>query len=166
MRSFVDKKGVLFDLDGTLVDSKPGIFAAIRYTFRELQLPELSEEDMDRFIGPSIGSSFRNVCGFSDEETEQAIELFRAYYREKGLYECTVYPGLTRLLQILKEENRKVALSTKKPEIFARQILQSLFLKKAQLDCRILRRGARSMLKFRYGRTRTLSARIGNRPGR
>ena len=47
MRSFVDKKGVLFDLDGTLVDSKPGIFAAIRYTFRELQLPELSEEDMD-----------------------------------------------------------------------------------------------------------------------
>ena len=123
MRSFVDKKGVLFDLDGTLVDSKPGIFAAIRYTFRELQLPELSEEDMDRFIGPSIGSSFRNVCGFSDEETEQAIELFRAYYREKGLYECTVYPGLTRLLQILKEENRKVALSTKKPEIFARQIL-------------------------------------------
>ena len=48
MRSFVDKKGVLFDLDGTLVDSKPGIFAAIRYTFRELQLPELSEEDMDR----------------------------------------------------------------------------------------------------------------------
>ena len=123
MRSFVDKKGVLFDLDGTLVDSKPGIFAAIRYTFRELQLPELSEEDMDRFIGPSIGSSFRNVCGFSDEETEQAIELFRAYFREKGLYECTVYPGLTRLLQILKEENRKVALSTKKPEIFARQIL-------------------------------------------
>ena len=49
--------------------------------------------------------------------------MFRAYYREKGLYECTVYPGLTRLLQILKEENRKVALSTKKPEIFARQIL-------------------------------------------
>ena len=123
MRSFVDKKGVLFDLDGTLVDSKPGIFAAIRYTFRELQLPELSEEEMDRFIGPSIGSSFRNVCGFSDEQTEQAVALFRAYYREKGLYECTVYPGLTRLLQMLKEENRKVALSTKKPEIFARKIL-------------------------------------------
>lgn len=123
MRSFIDKKGILFDLDGTLVDSKPGIFAAIRYTFQQLHLPELSEEEMDRFIGPSIGSSFRNVCGFSDEQTEQAITLFRTYYGEKGLYECTVYPGLTGLLQMLKEENRKIALSTKKPEIFARKIL-------------------------------------------
>ena len=42
MRSFVEKKGILFDLDGTLVDSKPGIFGTIRYTFRELQLPQLS----------------------------------------------------------------------------------------------------------------------------
>lgn len=123
MRSFIDKKGILFDLDGTLVDSKPGIFGAIRYTFRELHLPQLSEEEMDRFIGPSIGSSFRNVCGFSDEQTQQAIALFRTYYQEKGLYECMLYPGLTGLLQMLKEENRKIALSTKKPEIFARQIL-------------------------------------------
>jgi len=123
MRSFIDKKGILFDLDGTLVDSKPGIFGAIRYTFHELHLPQLSEEEMDRFIGPSIGSSFRNVCGFSDEQTEQAIALFRTYYQEKGLYECMLYPGLTGLLQMLKEENRKIALSTKKPEIFARQIL-------------------------------------------
>lgn len=123
MRSFIDKKGILFDLDGTLVDSKPGIFGAIRYTFRELHLPQLSEEEMDRFIGPSIGSSFRNVCGFSDEQAQQAIALFRTYYQEKGLYECMLYPGLTGLLQMLKEENRKIALSTKKPEIFARQIL-------------------------------------------
>ena len=86
MRSFVDKKGVLFDLDGTLVDSKPGIFAAIRYTFRELQLPELSEEDMDRFIGPSIGSSFRNVCGFPTKRRSRPLSCFG---RITGKRDCT-----------------------------------------------------------------------------
>ena len=63
-----NKKAVLFDLDGTLIDSKPGIFNAIDYTMEQLHLPMLSEETKDRFIGPSIGTSFRDVCGF-DEET-------------------------------------------------------------------------------------------------
>ncbi len=86
MRSFVDKKGVLFDLDGTLVDSKPGIFAAIRYTFRELQLPELSEEDMIVLSARPLALPFEMSAAFPTKRRSRPLSCFG---RITGKRDCT-----------------------------------------------------------------------------
>lgn len=121
-----NKKAVLFDLDGTLIDSKPGIFNAIDYTMEQLHLPMLSEETKDRFIGPSIGTSFRDVCGFDEETVQTAITLFRTYYKAQGMFECALYPQIDALIRLLRSQGKTIALATKKPEVFAIEILKKL----------------------------------------
>lgn len=121
-----EKQAVLFDLDGTLIDSKPGIFHAIDYTMEALHKPMLSDETKDRFIGPSIGTSFREVCGFDESLVQTAITLFRTYYKAQGMFECTLYKDLDRLIALLRSQGKTIALATKKPEVFAVEILKKL----------------------------------------
>ncbi len=121
-----NKQAVLFDLDGTLIDSKRGIFNAIDYAMENLNLPMLSDAVKDRFIGPSIGTSFRDVCGFDDETVQKAITLFRTYYKAQGMFESALYPQIDELIRLLRSREKKIALATKKPEVFAVEILKKL----------------------------------------
>lgn len=121
---FTEKQAVLFDLDGTVIDSRPGIFQSLHYAFKKLGLPIPSDEVLSRFFGPSLATSFHNVCGFDDELTEKMIEAYREYYRPTGMFECEVYPGIEKLIRALREQGKKVVLATKKPELFAAQILE------------------------------------------
>ena len=114
---------ILFDLDGTVMDSAPGISRSIRYALDRMdrQLPD--GLDMKVFFGPPLKTSFRNVCGFSESDAERAVALYREYYGDQGLFECSVYPGVAELLARLNAEGRTVALATAKPETFSRRIL-------------------------------------------
>ena len=91
-----------------------------------LHKPMLSDETKDRFIGPSIGTSFREVCGFDESLVQTAITLFRTYYKAQGMFECTLYRGLDRLIALLRSQGKTIALATKKPEVFAVEILKKL----------------------------------------
>ncbi len=128
MLPFHQRTLFLFDLDGTVIDSKDGIFGGIRYTMERLKMGEMPESIMRQFIGPSIGASFRRHYQFTLEQAEQAVSIYREYYGVQGLLECRLYDGIRELALRLKAQGKKVALATKKPEMYAKKIMDNLHM--------------------------------------
>ena len=121
---------VLFDLDGTIIDSGKGVLNAAKYAMNFYGDPIPEMEELRKFMGPPLKDSFMGICGYSEEKAARAIDVYREYYRETGIHENTVYEGMAQLIADLKEEGRCVIVATSKPEIFARQILEELDIAK------------------------------------
>ena len=115
---------VLFDLDGTLVDSGLGVTNSAAYALRKWGREVPDRTSLNRFIGPPLAWSFQTYHGFTAEESRQAIQDYREYYRDKGIYEAEVYPGIEELLKDLKQQGLTLVVATSKPEVFARRILE------------------------------------------
>lgn len=115
---------ILFDLDGTVTDSALGITNSVMYALNKYGIAVNERSELNRFVGPPLHDSFKNFYGFSNEEANIAVEYYREYYVDKGIFENTVYNGIEELLQSLKENGRILILATSKPEIFAKQILE------------------------------------------
>ena len=118
-----DYNVILFDLDGTLTDSAPGILNSVRYACRKLGLEIPPEATLRKFLGPPLIESFRVLLGLPDSEAGRALAAFREYFPTKGLFENDVYPGVPALLADLKAAGKTVGLATSKPEEYARQIM-------------------------------------------
>ena len=115
---------ILFDLDGTLTDPGIGITNSVAYALKRWNIEVEDRKSLYRFIGPPLQDSFREYYGFSQEDALRAVDVYREYFREKGLYENEVYPGVEKLLQVLKEPGKTLILATSKPEEFAVRILR------------------------------------------
>ena len=104
-------KYVLFDLDGTLTDPKEGITKSFQYA---LQFFDIQEElsNLLKVIGPPLLDSFMDFYGFTREKAEAAVEKYRERFREKGIYENALYPGVQEMLLDLKSHGAKIALAT------------------------------------------------------
>lgn len=89
----------IFDLDGTITDSAPGIMNSIKYALEKNHLPMLSEEQLRSFIGPPLRGQFCKVCGLADEESARMVEDYREYYRDKGIFGNNVYDGVIEMLE-------------------------------------------------------------------
>lgn len=120
----MDYRYILFDLDGTLTQSGPGIMNSVRYALKKMGFPELPEETLRKFVGPPLADSMMRYSRMTREQAAQAIVCYREYYTAKGMFENTLYPGVEKMLRDLKEGGRVLALSTSKPELFAGQILE------------------------------------------
>lgn len=107
---------ILFDLDGTLTDSKEGIFNCLKYAFEKLGKPTPPESTLIRFIGPPLQDSFMRFCGFDEETAIRGIQLFRERYAPIGKFENSAAPGMAELCARLKEKGYVLALSSSKPE--------------------------------------------------
>ncbi len=114
----------LFDLDGTIVDSGLGITNAVMYSLKKWGIEEKNRQNLYRFVGPPLYESYEKYYGFSKEEAIKAVEVYREYYREKGVLEYEVYEGIAFVLGELKARGKKVILATSKPEVFAKRILE------------------------------------------
>ena len=119
-------KAVLWDMDGTLFDTKRGIEMAVRETLDTVGLPQIKDEEVEDFIGPPIQFGFRDICKLPMEEALKAADVFRKYYREKGyVTECDPYPDLLERLKDLKEKGFHNAVCTLKKQDMAERIIRN-----------------------------------------
>ena len=115
---------VIFDLDGTLTDSKPGILSSVRYALSQLHLEDPGEKTLEDFIGPPLQVSFERWFGLTGDENANAIRIYREYYEKQGMLENSLYPGIAYLLENLKERGIHLAVASCKPEKYVIPILQ------------------------------------------
>lgn len=115
---------VLFDLDGTLTDPGLGITNSVAYALKRWNIEVADRTSLYKFIGPPLQDSFAKYYGFSPEDALRAVEVYREYFREKGLYENEVYPGVEAMLKTLRNQGKTLIVATSKPEAFAIKILK------------------------------------------
>lgn len=125
-----DYKAVLFDLDGTLIDTSRGVIDCIKLTIEKLQLPPLSMEDILKFIGPPLQNSFRDICHLDEDMISLAVKTFRGYYTGDNLFNVEIYEGIFELLDYLKSKGIKIAVATYKQESFAKTLLEHFEISK------------------------------------
>ena len=117
-------KFILFDLDGTLIYSHPGIHAGFRYALKELGEKEPTQEQLGRCIGPSLMYSFQTYFGLSEERAALATEKYREQYSKTGVYENMPVEGALDGLKALKKAGFKMAMATSKPYVYANIIAE------------------------------------------
>ena len=117
----------LFDLDGTLIDSAEGICRCINYALEKLDQSLIPAEQLRFCLGPPLRSVFRRLLDTDDmERIEKGVALYRERFAAKGLYECTVYPGIEETLIELQNQGASIYLVTSKVKIYAERIIEHL----------------------------------------
>lgn len=116
-------KNIFFDLDGTVTDSGPGIVKSVQYALRCYGIDEPDLDKLNSFVGPPLYKSFMDYLDCSEEEAKEAVECYREYYAENGLYDNKLYDGIESLLYNLKEKGYKIILASSKPRIYVKRIL-------------------------------------------
>ncbi len=120
------KTTILFDLDGTLVNTEEGVDKSVRYTLEKYGMKEPDRNTVRRFIGPLLVDSFQREYGFSREKAEEADLIFRERYETIGLFECELFHGVKEALKILKEKGYKISVASSKEEVPCQRILERL----------------------------------------
>ena len=115
---------VLFDLDGTLTDNSEGIIKSARFALDRMGFPNEPDSVLRRFIGPPLHDSFMKFYGFTKEKAFEAVDNYRIRYKEKGVYENNLFPGLCEMLKELREKGAKLCVATSKPGVFTEVILK------------------------------------------
>ena len=120
-------KVILFDLDGTLTDSAPGIVRCVEESLKPFGIT-VDLADVTGFIGPPLTWSYPHYCGLTEEETTRAVALFQERYAREGKFENSVYAGIPEALAALRKRGYTLGVATSKPEVFAGEIVEHFAL--------------------------------------
>jgi phosphoglycolate phosphatase len=129
MSSAAAHRNVLFDLDGTLVDSRPGIVAGLRHAMRQLGHELSADGPLDWAIGPPLWDVMARLLEpFGDAEVDRAVALYREWYGSVGLFDALPYPGVPEVLDGLVASGRALFVCTSKRTPYAHRVLEHLAL--------------------------------------
>ncbi len=117
-------KVVLFDLDGTLTDSREGICKSVQQALVKLGRPAPTLKELECFIGPPLKTSFREFYGIVGGEADRAVAFYRERYSVIGKYENMPYTGIKEMLGTLREIGYILAVASSKPEVYVEDILK------------------------------------------
>lgn len=118
---------LIFDLDGTLCDTKDDIAASVNLTLREMRLPEKSHAEIYTYVGSGVRKLLRQAVGVeSDEALEPALKIFRRHYMEHLLDTTRPYSGIPEVLEHFG--GKKKAVVTNKPQDYTDPIIKGLDL--------------------------------------
>jgi len=116
---------LFFDLDGTLIDSRPGILCSLKQTLSDLKIPEARwPADLNQFIGPPLHKSFNSLFAIDPADAETAVKIYREHYSKHGMYDYSVYNGIFDALEFLLSKGFLLSVVTSKSEPFALKIIE------------------------------------------
>lgn len=114
---------MVFDLDGTLIDSFPGIASAYHHVLTSLQLGDIEDADIRQLIGPPIQEVLRSRFGLTGDRLDEGVRTFRSHYGSEGLYRYTKYEGIDKMLQALDAADFQLCIATSKLTTMATEIV-------------------------------------------
>src|SRR5690554_3725481 len=123
---------ILFDLDGTIANSAPGIIASLSYMFEALGRPVPTPEELTAWVGPPILDSFRDRAGMTPLESAQALATYREHYLANGVGGSAIFDGIPEVLRSIHEADIPLSLATSKPEFPASVILDNANLTRSE----------------------------------
>ncbi len=115
---------ILFDLDGTISDSAPGILESMTHTFRTVGVPVPDHETLMSFVGPPIMDTFRTAMGMDEAQAEHTLAVYREHYLSHGALDSAMFPGIDVVLHTLHRAGLPISTATSKPETPATYILE------------------------------------------
>ncbi len=118
------RKVVLFDLDGTLVNTEEGITKCVAYALDSFDIKVENLKELCKFIGPPLHVSFQKYYDMDEASSMKAVDKYRERYKDIGIFECNPYDGIMDMLKMLKEAGVTMGVATAKPEGFAKTIVK------------------------------------------
>ena len=122
-------KAVLFDMDGTLLDTLEDLRDSTNHVLRQMGYPERSLEEMRRFVGNGAEKQIRRAVpeGTSEEKIMETLAAYRAYYQDHCQIKTRVYDGLLDMLSELKAKGIKLAVVSNKPDSAVQKLSREYF---------------------------------------
>lgn len=117
---------IIFDFDGTIADTRRGVFDSIIYALTSYGYEVPDEKVLNSFLGPPLYESFQKTTGCSDEMAQTLTAKYRELYTDNAMYRLTLFEGVREMLEEMKEKGIKMAIASSKPEKFFSKLLEHL----------------------------------------
>lgn len=114
----------LFDLDGTLTDSREGITKSVQYGLKCIGIDEPDLKKLEVFIGPPLLDSYMEMYGLDKETAQRAIVFYRERFAPIGIFENAIFPEVPKMLEQLRNKGICLAVASSKPQTFVQKILK------------------------------------------
>ncbi|MDR3021410.1 MAG: HAD hydrolase-like protein [Clostridiales bacterium] len=124
MEDFKQKKYLLFDMDGTIIDPKGGLFDCIKLALSKFGINDINDSSLQKWVGPPTRDSFIKFYGFSESDADIAVNLMRNAYATKGISNNTLYHNIDEVIKLAKMNGKQVVLASSKPKVYALDILK------------------------------------------